>query len=62
MPDVDKKIEEMLRQISEKELLRNRVVGKSVFKIRVLLMHLANYLNSSGTTAKNPKRGLENGK
>ena len=52
MSAVEKKIEKMLEQISETELKRNWAVGKSVLKIRILLMHLAQYLKSTGINIK----------
>ncbi len=52
MSTLEEKIEKMLMQISDKELSRNWVVGRSVFKIRALLMHLALYLKSNDSSIK----------
>lgn len=61
MSAVAKKIEKMLEQISDTELRRNWAAKRSVFKIRVLLLHPAQYLKSTGTNIKKFERGIKNG-
>ena len=61
MSAVEEKIKKMLEQISDTELRRNWAAKSSALKIRILLMHLAQYLKSSGTKIKEFERLLKNG-
>ena len=61
MSAVAKKIEKMLEQIPDTELRRNWAAKRSAFKIRVLLLHLTQYLKSTGANIKEFERGIKNG-